>query len=168
MRSIAPGGGTRWKGRRPHGQPQRRTPPRPPEPVIGPATSGWTRWHGPPPPLRFTARGRIAEIVLATLLRVRALPNDHAPKIDSPPAKKGGEAPKGACQPLPRRTNKRCRLLIPKRGSAPRRQVYAVCALTCLRGALAFRRSAAALARANASAIGSAPVPAFPETRSSV
>src|ERR1700719_1348024 len=34
------------------------------------------------------------------------------------------------------------------------------------RGALAFRRSAAALARANASAVGSAPVPAFPETRS--
>jgi hypothetical protein len=33
------------------------------------------------------------------------------------------------------------------------------------RGALAFRRSAAALARANASAVGSAPVPAFPETR---
>src|SRR5580704_15875393 len=32
------------------------------------------------------------------------------------------------------------------------------------RGAPAFRRSAAALARANASAVGSAPVPAFPET----
>jgi len=47
-----------------------------------------------------------------------------------------------------------------------RRQVYAVCALICLRGALAFRRYAAALARANASAVGSAPVPAFPETRS--
>ena len=29
---------------------------------------------------------------------------------------------------------------------------------------LAFRRSAAALARANASAVGSAPVPAFPDT----
>jgi hypothetical protein len=39
-------------------------------------------------------------------------------------------------------------------------------ALICFRGALAFRRSAAALARANASAVGSAPVPAFPETRS--
>jgi len=38
--------------------------------------------------------------------------------------------------------------------------------LICFRGALAFRRSAAALARANASAIGSASVPAFPETRS--
>ena len=33
--------------------------------------------------------------------------------------KEGGEAPKGACQPLPRGTNKRYRLLIPKRGSAP-------------------------------------------------
>jgi hypothetical protein len=31
------------------------------------------------------------------------------------------------------------------RGSAPRRQVYAVCALICFRGALALRRSAAAL-----------------------
>ena len=79
--------------------------------------------------------------------------------------RKGGEAPKGACQPFPRSTNKRRRLLI------HRRQVYAVCATHLLRGsapfrgALAFRRSAAALARANASAIGSAPVPAFPETR---
>ena len=49
--------------------------------------------------------------------------------------------------------------------AARQRQVYAVCALISLRGALAFRRSAAALARANASAVGSAPVPAFPETR---
>ncbi len=66
---------------------------------------------------------------------------------------------------IPRSTNKRRRLLI------HRRQVYAVGATYLLRGsapfrgALAFRRSAAALARANASAIGSAPVPAFPETR---
>ena len=50
----------------------------------------------------------------------------------------------------------------------------AVCARVCvrggsapIRGAPAFRRYAAALARANASAVGSAPVPAFPETRSS-
>ena len=41
----------------------------------------------------------------------------------------------------------------PLRGSGPYREP------------LAFRRSAAALARANASAVGSAPVPAFPETR---
>ena len=34
-----------------------------------------------------------------------------------------------------------------------------------LRGALAFRRFTAALARPNASSLGSAPVPAFPETR---
>jgi len=60
--------------------------------------------------------------------------------------KEGGEAPKGACQPFPRSTNKRSRLLI------HRRQVYAVCATYLLRGsapirgALAFRRSAAALA----------------------
>jgi hypothetical protein len=39
------------------------------------------------------------------------------------------------------------------RGSAP------------FRGALAFRRFTAALARPNASSLGSAPVPAFPETR---
>jgi hypothetical protein len=40
-----------------------------------------------------------------------------------------------------------------ERGSAP------------CRGALAFRRSTAALARPNVSSLGSAPVPAFPETR---
>jgi hypothetical protein len=58
-----------------------------------------------------------------------SLANHHAPKIDSPPAithdpekwcpvfgqdhaEKGGEAPKGACQPSPRITSKRCRLLM--------------------------------------------------------
>ena len=65
------------------------------------------------------------------------------------------------------------------RRSADRRTVHVRAAQTSVRelaqliccaaartlGALAFRRSAAALARANASAIGSAPVPAFPETR---
>ena len=55
----------------------------------------------------------------------------------APAKKEGGEAPKGACQPLPR----------------VRRQVYAVCATYLLRGrapnrgAPAFRRYAAALVR---------------------
>ena len=51
---------------------------------------------------------------------------DHAQK-------EGGEAPKGACQPLPRNINKRCRSSM-SRGCAPNR------------GAPAFRRYAAALA----------------------
>ena len=46
----------------------------------------------------------------------------------------GGEAPKGACQPLPRNINKRCRSSMSRRGCAPNR------------GAPAFRRYAAALA----------------------
>ena len=68
--------------------------------------------------------------------------------------KEGGEAPKGACQPF-RATPTNvavCRCF--GRGSAP-----------LIGGAPAFRCYAAVLARANASAIGSAPVPAFPETR---
>ena len=87
-------------------------------------------------------------------IRARALLHHNASKNLRPP--RGSGAPKGACQPLP-----------------PRRQACAFAPLVCvsggsalLRGALAFRRSAAALARANASAVGSAPVPAFPETRS--
>ena len=48
--------------------------------------------------------------------------------------KEGGEAPKGACQPLPRSINKRCRSSMSRRGCAPNR------------GAPAFRRYAAALA----------------------
>jgi hypothetical protein len=56
-------------------------------------------------------------------------------KIDSPPPKEGGEAPKGASQPWPRSINKRCRRLMPGRGCAP------------YRGAPAFRRYAAALVR---------------------
>ena len=65
----------------------------------------------------------------------RALPTT-TPFRESSPPQEGGEAPKGACQPLPRM----------------RRQVYAVCATHLLRGcapnrgAPAFRRYAAALA----------------------
>ena len=87
--------------------------------------------------------------------RVRALPTTTTPfpHRDSAPRKKGGSgAPKGACQP------------------SPPADTGALCAARPLSGGsallrVAFRRSAAALARANASAIGSAPVPAFPETR---
>jgi hypothetical protein len=70
------------------------------------------------------------------------------------PATKGGEAPKGACQPFAAR---HLQTLPFVDAQARLRAIFG--------GALAFRRFAAALARANASAIGSAPVPAFPETR---
>jgi hypothetical protein len=69
----------------------------------------------------------------------------------------GGGAPKGASNQFPRSTDRRCRLPMPGRGSAPRRQVYAVCALICLRGALAFRRYTAALARTFTSWLSSRP-----------
>ena len=91
------------------------------------------------------------------LMRPSFASHDHdaIPKIGSLPAKKGAERRKAHANH--RRHADKC----------------AVCALVCvrggsapMRGALAFRRSAAALARANASAVGSAPVPAFPETRS--
>ena len=106
--------------------------------VIGPATSGRTRWHGPPPPLRFTSRGRVesAQSVLATLLCVRVLRTTTTPPknlFNPPPATKGGGAPKGATSHCPHRTNRCCHLKVRGRGSA-------LC-----RGALAFRRFAAAL-----------------------
>jgi hypothetical protein len=48
------------------------------------------------------ARNDASDSVLATRSRARALP--ITTQIDSPPAtKEGGEAPKGACQPLPPR-----------------------------------------------------------------
>jgi hypothetical protein len=54
--------------------------------------------HGPPPPLRSTARGRISNILLATRQRP-SFANYHAiQRIVA--AQKGGEAPKGACQPF--------------------------------------------------------------------
>ena len=82
-----------------------------------------------------------------------------APRVLSPrqalknlPDKEGGGAPRGA--------SNQCRTAHP-----------GVAARTCrgaaraLRRPLAFRRSTAALAVPDASSIGSAPVPAFPETR---
>ena len=67
-------------------------------------------------------------------IRARALPTTTPFQIDPPPANKGGEAPKGACQPLPRSTDKRCRWPMPGRGGP----LY--------RSAPAFRRFTAALA----------------------
>ena len=99
----------------------------------------------------------------------RVRPTPPRTKIDSPPPNRREAKRRGACQPLPPREKVgavSASLFRVRGGCAPRRQVYAVCALICLRGAPAFRRYAAALARANASAVGSAPVPAFPETRS--
>jgi hypothetical protein len=134
----------RWKGRRPRGWPRRRTPP--------PPCFAWS----PAPALRAGAdkqtrsRGAIAPEPCARQRRK----NRFAPGNG-----RGSSAPKGACQPLPpcRLARADCATLVCVRGGS-----------ALLRGALAFRRSAAALARANASAVGSAPVPAFPETRSSV
>ena len=57
-----------------------------------PPPFGWS-----PPPLRFTARGRINEIVLATRWRPSLL-HHHASRFVA--AQEGGEAPKGACQPF--------------------------------------------------------------------
>jgi hypothetical protein len=65
----------------------------------------------------------------------------------APGTKEGAERRRAQFSLGPRNTGKRCRCL--GRGSAH------------FRGALAFRRSAAALARANASTLGSAPVPCF-------
>jgi hypothetical protein len=80
--------------------------------------------------------------------------HDAIPKIDSPPAIKEGAERRKAHANHRRHADKcaACARVCVRGGSAP------------MRGALAFRRSAAALARANASAVGSAPVPAFPET----
>jgi hypothetical protein len=83
----------------------------------------------------------------------------------APSNKRGSGAPKGAFNHS--RAHRSASSLIDASGAARAADKYTQSAqLICLRGALAFRRSAAALARANASAVGSAPVPAFPETRS--
>jgi hypothetical protein len=66
------------------------------------------------------------------------------PKIDSPPANK--------------REAKRRKAHCPTNLPLARQRAF-------VGGALAFRRLTAALARPNASSLGSAPVPAFPETR---
>jgi hypothetical protein len=79
-------------------------------------------------------------------------PQRRARKNLPPP--KGGGAPIGAPS-MTARSRQECANL--RNSSAARQRLG--------REPLAFRRSAAALARANASAVGSAPVPAFPETR---
>jgi hypothetical protein len=71
--------------------------------------------------------------------------------------RRGRRSAERRIQPIPRSTDKRCRLPMPGRGGAPCRQVYAVCALICLRGALAFRRYTAALARTFTSWLSSRP-----------
>ncbi len=100
-----------------------------------------------PPPPRCAwspspaSRGRMTcDPVLAMRLRIRVLPR-HCKKAlpKASPTKKGGGAPTGALS------------LEPHQRMRPRSQ----------RRPLAFRRSTAALARADASTIGSAPVPRF-------
>ena len=136
-----------------------------------------------PPPRRLTSRGRKAKSFSRCVLHPSfanhdAHENDCLPRMipksgvrfsdEIMRTKKGGGAPIGApamvrAAQTGARSADRC---------AQRRQVRAICATHLLRGSgpyrepLAFRRSAAVLARANASAVGSAPVPAFPETRS--
>jgi hypothetical protein len=88
---------------------------------------------------RANARGRINEIILATRLRARASPTTKP--IDSPPAMKGRRSAERRMPTMCRAASTNvavCRCV--GRGCAPRRQVYAVCALICLRGAPAFRR----------------------------
>ena len=88
---------------------------------------------------RANARGRINEIVLATRLRARASPTTKP--IDSPPAPRGRRSAERRMPTMCRAASTNvavCRCV--GRGCAPRRQVYAVCALICLRGAPAFRR----------------------------
>jgi hypothetical protein len=95
--------------------------------------------YGPPPPLRFTARVRINNTVLATRSCARALPTTKP--IDSPPAPRGRRSAERRMPTMCRAASANvavCRCV--GRGCAPRRQVYAVCALICLRGAPAFRR----------------------------
>jgi hypothetical protein len=95
--------------------------------------------YGPPPPRRFTARVRINNTVLATRSCARALPTTKP--IDSPPAPRGRRSAERRMPTMGRAASTNvavCRCL--GRGCAPRRQVYAVCALICLRGAPAFRR----------------------------
>jgi hypothetical protein len=71
------------------------------------------------PSLRMNCRiksgNTTSKIVLATRFRARALFTTTTPsqKIDSPRQIKGGEAPKGACQPCPRSTSEYCRPPMP-------------------------------------------------------
>ena len=111
--------------------------------VIGPATSGRARWFA-------------MTSILATPPSRPSFAN-HDAKINSPPAKRGRRSAERRIQPIPRSTGQRCRLPMPGRGGAPCRQVYAVCTLICLRGALAFRRYTAALARTFTSWLSSRP-----------
>jgi hypothetical protein len=69
--------------------------------------------HGPPPPLRFTARVRISNTVLATRSCARALPTTK--QIDSPPStKREAKRRKAHANHVPRSINKRCRLPMPR------------------------------------------------------
>ena len=107
------------------------------EGVIGPATSGRTRWRGPPPPLsrggkQIRSRDAAASESCVTTKQER---NNF---LDPPPEQQGGGAPKGA-HPLAASLQTglrsvRNRLLMRQR---------------LLREPLAFRRSAAALAGAS-------------------
>ena len=109
--------------------------------------------HGPPPPLRFTARWRIKRNRSRDALRARVL-RTTTPKKDLPPATKG------------RRSAERRNPTIGR--AAPTSVAADRCPGAAARhngGAPAFRRFTAALARPNASSLGSAPEPGFPTSR---
>ena len=109
--------------------------------------------HGPPPP--HFVRWRTTK----SFSRRSCAPELCQPRRQNRFAsgKRGRRSAERRIQPIPRSTGKRCRLPVPGRGGAPCRQVCAVCALICLRGALAFRRYTAALARTFTSRLSSRP-----------
>ena len=93
--------------------------------------------------------------ILATHSRPRLAPQRQEKFASG--RERGRRSAERRIQPIPRSTDKRCHLPMPGRGGAPCRQVYAVCALICLRGALAFRRYTAALAGTFTSWLSSRP-----------
>ena len=112
----------------------------------GPMTGSATKQFSPlckPPWIASLALAMTS--VLATQSRARALPTTTPRKIRLR-QKEGGGAPKGASNQFRAAPTNVAACRCPG-AEARHRQVYADCALICLRGALAFRRYAAALAR---------------------
>jgi hypothetical protein len=144
---------TRWEGRRLHGRPPRRAPStmlrhsRCFASAFFDSKNGGRRPPMPPPP--HSVRGRKNKILLATRC---------APEACAPPPRPGlpeGRRSAAKAQPSIGRTTQSDVAIEPCAGAAA--------ALIASRSP--FGAPPAALARANASAVGSAPVTALPETR---
>ena len=62
---------------------------------------------------------------MTSILATHSRPSfaDHNAKKDSPPAKRGRRSAERRIQPIPRSTDKRCRLPMPGRGGAPQTSV---------------------------------------------